>query len=79
MSDVTRQQPVHPCAEGTVAKGANDKVDVVWHQTPGEQSHGVLRPGSINEVQERVEIGVVVEDGLPSVASGQDVIADVCP
>jgi hypothetical protein len=59
--------------------GANDEMDVVRHETPGEQSHRSLCSSTLKEDREPVEIGIVMEDGLSGVASGQDVIADVGP
>ena len=61
---------MHPRAKIAVGKGTNDKVNMVRHQAPGEQSHGALASGTFEETRKRVEIIVVMENSLSGIASG---------
>jgi hypothetical protein len=69
MSHVCGQQPMHPRAEIAVAEWANDKMDVVRHEAPSEQAHRPLLASALKQVRERVEIRIVMENGLPGVAA----------
>jgi len=71
---VTRQPPVHHRAEGGRGLGLQHEVEVIRHDAEAKQRNGELLLGDREQLTEGTVVGVIVEDGRPSVASVQDMI-----
>jgi len=74
-TNVSGEQPLHEVAEVSVVSGPNHQMEVVGHQTIGEQTDGRPLPGFVKEFQEGDIIAVFMEHRAASVATIQDVVA----
>jgi len=74
-TNVSGEQPLHEVAEVSVVSGPNRQMEVVGHQTIGEQTDGRPLPGLVKEFQEGDIIAVFMEHRAASVATIQDVVA----
>ena len=65
---------LQPRGEGVGAPGHGDEVDVIRHQTEGEEADAGLRGGFAEQFEVDVAVGVGMEDSLAVVTALGDVI-----
>lgn len=70
------EQPLHPAAEIAVLERPKYEVEVIRHQTEGENPERQALIGSFHQPNERPVVGSSVIDGRSSISSIDNVVAD---
>jgi len=70
---VGTQEPLHPCTQ-VAARCFHDQMKMVAHQTEGMNLPGCSTTSASQQLEKECSIFVVVDDGLPPIASTEQMI-----
>src|SRR5438105_9596674 len=73
-AELRRHQPHHVSAQLAIPPWPDGKVEMIRHQTKGDQPHVHALLRLAQQPDEGVEVAVLMKDGRPTVAAIKDVI-----